>query len=77
MTDQEQLAGYDDDGTDGTPDLGAHETAPSVPPASSPELSTLVAVAVGTIVVATLYISPHPRPHHAGGHAVLRPLSAC
>ncbi len=57
MTDQEQLAGYDDDGTDRTPALGAPETPPSVPPASSPELRTLVAVAVGSIVVATLYIA--------------------
>jgi predicted PurR-regulated permease PerM len=57
MTDQEQLAGYDDNGTDRTPELGALETAPSVPAASSPELRTLVAVAVGAIVVATLSIA--------------------
>ena len=57
MTDQEQLAGYDDDGTDRTPELRALETPPSVPAASSPELRTLVAVAVGAIVVATLYIA--------------------
>jgi len=57
MTDQEQLAGYDEDGTDRTAALRARETAPSVPAASSPELRTLVAVAVGAIVVATLYIA--------------------
>src|SRR5512132_4196742 len=57
MTDQEQLAGYDDDGTDRTPALRAFETPPSVPAASSPELRTLVAIAVGAIVVATLYIA--------------------
>src|SRR5215204_6809278 len=57
MTDQEQLAGYDEDGTDRTAALRALETAPSVPAASSPELRTLVAVAVGAIVVATLYIA--------------------
>ncbi len=57
MTDQEQLAGYDEDGTDRTAELPALETPPSVPAASSPELRTLVAVAVGAIVVATLYIA--------------------
>ena len=57
MTDQEQLAGYDEDGTDRTAALRALETAPSVPAASSPELRTLVAIAVGAIVVATLYIA--------------------
>jgi predicted PurR-regulated permease PerM len=57
MTDQEQLAGFDDDGTDRTPELRALETQPGVPAASSPELRTLVAVAVGAIVVATLYIA--------------------
>ena len=57
MADLEQLAGYDDDGTDRTRDLQALETAPSVPAASSPELRTLVAVAVWAIVVATLYIA--------------------
>ena len=57
MVDQEQLAGYDDAGKDGTAELRALEIAPSVPAASSPELRTLVAVAVGAIVVATLYIA--------------------
>ena len=57
MTDQEQLAGYDDDGTDRAPERRGLETPPSVPAASSPELRTLVAVAVGSIVVATLYIA--------------------
>src|SRR6185436_3203970 len=57
MTDQEQLAGYDDDGTDRTPALRALETPPGITAASSPELRTLVAVAVGAIVVATLYIA--------------------
>ena len=57
MTDQEQLAGYDDVATDGTPAQAALETPPSVPAASSPELRTLVGIAVGAIVVATLYIA--------------------
>ena len=57
MTDQEQLAGYDDDGTHRPAGLGGLETAPSVPAASAPELRTLVAIAVGAIVVATLYIA--------------------
>ena len=57
MADKEQLAGYDEDGTDRTPALRALETPPSVPAASSPELRTLVAIAVGAIVVATLYIA--------------------
>ena len=57
MTDQEQLAGYDEGGTDRPSELRALETPPSVPAASSPELRTLVAIAVGAIVVATLYIA--------------------
>jgi predicted PurR-regulated permease PerM len=57
MTEQEQLAGYDDGGTDRTPELRALETPPSVPAAPSPELRTLVAVAVGAIVVAALYVA--------------------
>jgi predicted PurR-regulated permease PerM len=57
MADKELLAGYDDDATDRTPELPALETPPSVPAASSPELKTLVAIAVGAIVVATLYIA--------------------
>jgi predicted PurR-regulated permease PerM len=57
MTDQEQLAGYDERGTDRASELRAIETPPSVPAASSPELRTLVAIAVGAIVVATLYIA--------------------
>jgi predicted PurR-regulated permease PerM len=56
-TDQKQLAGYDEVGTDRTSELRALETPPSVPAASSPELRTLVAIAVGAIVVATLYIA--------------------
>jgi predicted PurR-regulated permease PerM len=56
MTDQERLAGFDDD-ADRTQELRALETQPSVPAASSPELRTLVAIAVGAIVVATLYIA--------------------
>jgi predicted PurR-regulated permease PerM/methylmalonyl-CoA mutase cobalamin-binding subunit len=57
MTDQEQLAGYDD-GAQPSPDgRRAIETLPGVPAASAPELKTLVAVAVGSIVVATLYIA--------------------
>jgi hypothetical protein len=46
MTEPEQLAGYDGAGT-----------PPGVPAASSPELRTLVAIAMGAIVVATLYIA--------------------
>ena len=57
MTDQEELAGYDDDETDRTPDPRALATAPVVPAPSSPELKTLVAVAVGAIVVSALYIA--------------------
>ncbi len=57
MTDQEQLAGYDDNGTNRASELRALETPPGVPAASSPELRTLVAIAVGAIVVATLYIA--------------------
>ena len=57
MTDQEQLAGYDEHGPDRASELRALETPPSVPAASSPELRTLVAIAVGAIVVATLYIA--------------------
>src|SRR4026207_2247309 len=57
MTEQEQLAGYDEGGRDRTPELRALETPPSVPASSSAELRTLVAVAVGAIVVAALYIA--------------------
>ena len=57
MTDQEQLAGYDHDGIDRTLELRALETPPGVPAASAPELRTLVGIAVGAIVVATLYIA--------------------
>ena len=57
MTDQEKLAGYEDVGTDRAPQLPALESPPSVPAASSPELRTLVAIAVGSITVATLYIA--------------------
>ena len=57
MSDQEPLAGYDENGTEQTSDLPARETSPSAPGSSSPELRTLVAVATGTIVVATLYIA--------------------
>ena len=78
MTDQEQLAGYDEDGTDRASELRALETPPSVPAASSPELRTLVAVAVGAIVVATLYIAQDVLiPDYVGRPVVLRPLSAC
>ena len=44
-------------GPTGRRSCGALETPPSVPAASSPELRTLVAIAVGAIVVATLYIA--------------------
>ncbi len=57
MADQEQLAGYDDDVTDRTAEPRVLETPPSIPAACSPELRTLVAIAVGAIVVATLYIA--------------------
>jgi predicted PurR-regulated permease PerM len=57
MTETEQLAGYDDAGRDPAAPLGALDTPPSVPAASSPELRTLVAIAMGAIVVATLYIA--------------------
>ena len=57
MTDQEPLAGYDEDGPDPPSDIPARETSPRAPGSSSPQLRTLVAVVVGTIVVATLYIA--------------------
>jgi predicted PurR-regulated permease PerM len=53
---QEQLAGYDDDGKGAAAEL-QRNAAPAVPPASSPELRTLVAIAVAAIVVATLYVA--------------------
>jgi predicted PurR-regulated permease PerM len=56
MTDQEQLAGYDHNRTEAQ-EPGALDASPGVPSASSPELRTLVAIAVGAIVVATLYIA--------------------
>ena len=55
MTDQQDLAGYDHGG-----DPAAErrlESAPTVRPASSAELKALVAIAVGAIVVAALYIA--------------------
>lgn len=57
MTNQEQLSGYDEDGRDRPAQLRSVQAPPSVPAASSPELRTLVAVAVSAIVVATLYIA--------------------
>jgi predicted PurR-regulated permease PerM len=57
MTDHEQLAGYDDDGTDGASEPRALDHPPGVPAASSPELRTLVAVVLGAVVVATLYVA--------------------
>src|SRR3954470_14466344 len=58
MTDHgQQLAGYDDDRIGRTPEVGALDTPLGTPAASSPELRTLVAVAVGAIVVAALYIA--------------------
>ena len=57
MTNHEQLAGYDDDGRDRPAQVRSVHVPPSVPAASSPELRTLVAVAVSAIVVATLYIA--------------------
>ena len=57
MTNPEQLAGYVEDGTDEPPQFRAVHAPLDVPPASSPELRTLVAVAVSAMVVATLYIA--------------------
>ena len=57
MSDQEQVAGYDDVATGRAPELRALETPQSVPAASSPELRTLVAIAVGSIAIATLYVA--------------------
>ena len=57
MADVEQLAGYDDDGTDRTSEPGALAVPAGVPAAAAPELRTLVAIAMGAIVVATLYIA--------------------
>lgn len=58
MTEPEQLAGYDEVGTDRAPDPPAVDGLAGAPPAaSSPELKTLAAVAVGAVVVATLYVA--------------------
>ncbi|MEO5895755.1 MAG: AI-2E family transporter [Vicinamibacterales bacterium] len=57
MTDQEQLAGYDDDGRDRPAQVRSVHAPSGVPAASSPELRTLVSVAVSAMVVATLYIA--------------------
>jgi predicted PurR-regulated permease PerM len=57
MRDQESVAGYDEDARMPPSDIPARETSPSAPVSSSPQLRTLVAVVVGTIVVATLYIA--------------------
>jgi predicted PurR-regulated permease PerM len=54
MTDHGRLAGYDEDGNDGGPDLPPGETPPDAP-RSSRELRTLAASIVAAIVVATLY----------------------
>ena len=57
MSDAEQLAGYDNDGTDRAPELRALEAPRGVAAAAAPELRTLVAIAMSAIVVATLYIA--------------------
>ncbi len=57
MADPEQLAGYDDHGSDRAAEPRTLEAAPGVPGASSSELRTLAAVAVAAIVVTTLYIA--------------------
>ena len=57
MADQELLAGYDDHGSDRAAESRTLEAAPGIPAASSPELRTLVAVAVTAIVVTTLSIA--------------------
>jgi predicted PurR-regulated permease PerM len=57
MTEPEELAGYDDAANDPAARGRALEPPPSVPAASSPELKTLVAIAMGAIVVATLYFA--------------------
>jgi predicted PurR-regulated permease PerM len=57
MTEQEPLAGDDDDATNREVESRALATAPGVPAASSPELKTLVAIAVAAIVIAALYIA--------------------
>ena len=54
MTEPEELAGFDDGGKDPAAPLRTLATPPSVPAASSPELKTLVGIAMGAIVVATL-----------------------
>jgi predicted PurR-regulated permease PerM len=56
MTEPEQLAGYDEAGSDPAAEHRVLET-PASAPAASPELRTLVAIAMGAIVVATLYIA--------------------
>jgi hypothetical protein len=78
MTDKEQLAGYDEGGTDRTAELRAPESPPGVPAASSPELRTLVAIAVGAIVVSdVVHRSGRPHPDYVGCPAVICALSAC
>ena len=57
MSDQEQLAGYDGDANARNVESRALEVPPGVPAASSPELKTLVAIAVAAIVIAALYIA--------------------
>jgi predicted PurR-regulated permease PerM len=57
MTDQEQLAGYDEDGGDRAEAVRTLGAPPAVPAASSPQLKTLVGVVVSAVVVATLYIA--------------------
>ena len=57
MTDQEQLAGYDEDGKDKACKPPKHSTRRRVFPPRLLRAQALVAVAVAAIVVATLYIA--------------------
>ena len=56
MTDSQKVAGYDGPASDGAPDM-RHDQPGALPVTSSPELRTLVAVAVAAMIVAALYVA--------------------
>src|SRR5690348_9970516 len=57
MNEPEPLTGSSEAPGNPAAQLGAIEPPAAVPPAASPELKTLVAIAIGAIVVATLYFA--------------------
>ena len=78
MTDQEQLAGYDDDGTDRTPELpGARDPARCSRRVFSGAQDAGRDRRGGDRRGDAVHRSGRPHPHYVGRHAVLRPLSAC